>query len=422
MKTHRDAFRVLTFCSVALAATTPAPAAWAQMQSPSQPLTFEAHADPWPSARPRFFDIRNNAFNGFLTQGQEFSYENVYSTNASGAPVWNTQVTLTYDKTPATPYFVGRIEARGLKPNFAYQIKLLGKPQKGRLNWGTHGDEVGNERIGYAGRWWCDTNHSTATNFDDSHFVNAYKNAAPGTEHSMYGYLFSGVFVTNSRGDASIDISGRNSYHITWQSWQNGRKDVLAGTWNVQSWLRDSSSLSPYYGYGSSAITTAPVTLYYEYETGRPQPVSLAAGTYNCRMVLTEESFHNDKNTTPNGGYWQGVLSTEEVGDDSPENDIVFTVSAPAIPATPTTLAAKALGGTSIGLSWADTSDNETGFRIERSRSGGIWSSLVTLGANATSFTDSRLLRNTLYAYRVSSYNAAGQSPHSTVASARTFK
>jgi hypothetical protein len=422
MKTHRPLSSRSALALLLTATAGSSAVSQAQMVTPSAPVTFKPHADPWAPGRERFWDIRNNSFNGFLSGSQEFRYDNAYKLKADGTPSWNTQVSLTYDKTPATSYFMGRIEARGLKPNFAYQIKLLGKPQKGPGSWGAVGDGVGNERIGYAGRWWCGSNHATATNFDDSHFVNYFKNAAAGTEHDIYGYLFSGIFVTDSRGNASVDITGRNSYHITWQSWQSGRKDVLAGTWSVGSWLRDSNSSSPYYGYGSKSLRATNTTLYYEYETGRPQPVVLAPGTYNCRMVLTEESFHN---TTTDGGYWKGVLSTEEVGDDLLENDIVFTVSAPVIPvipAAPTGLAAQTASRTSINLSWADASNNETGFKIERSVNGGSWSQIATKSANTTSMSDSSLSRNTAYAYRVRAYNAAGNSSYSATASARTLK
>jgi len=47
--------------------------------------------------------------------------------------------------------FEGPLAASGLKPNFAYQMKLVGKPTK---VYGAGGDDRANEQIGYAGRWW----------------------------------------------------------------------------------------------------------------------------------------------------------------------------------------------------------------------------------------------------------------------------
>jgi len=55
------------------------------------------------------------------------------------------------------PTFRGRLEARGLKPNFAYQMKLVG----------VHDAPEAFERIGYAGRWLLP---GGGTNFTDEDY------------------------------------------------------------------------------------------------------------------------------------------------------------------------------------------------------------------------------------------------------------
>jgi len=375
------------------------------MHSPSPPLVFAAMEDTWVAAEPRWLDIGDRPFNGFLRGEQAFSYSSP-----------RTQVALRYDRAPSQKYFVGRLEARGLKPNFAYQVKLLGKPQKGASGWGARGDDRGNERIGYAGRWWCNSSHYFQTNFNDAHYQSFYKHAEPGEEHEIHGYLFSGVFVTDARGNADVDISGRNSYHITWQSWQNGPKEAFAGTWRLGSWLYNSRSSSPFYGYGQSSPAPRSVSLFYEFEPGRPQPVSLPDGTYNCRMVLTEESFHS---YLPHGGMWQSVLASEEEGDEESANDIVFMLGAPA---APWQLIVTNATRFQVGLAWMDNSSNETGFLIERSRDGATWERAGTSQANSTFFFDANLQRGTAYAYRVRALNASGSSDFSNVVTARTNK
>jgi hypothetical protein len=66
----------------------------------------------------------------------------------------------TYDYASATVVFAypdhgptigGGLTGSNLKPNFAYQVKLNGKPT---YFWGPEGDDLANERIGFAGRWW----------------------------------------------------------------------------------------------------------------------------------------------------------------------------------------------------------------------------------------------------------------------------
>jgi uncharacterized protein (TIGR02145 family) len=62
-------------------------------------------------------------------------------------------------------------------------------------------------------------------------------------------------------------------------------------------------------------------------------------------------------------------------------------------------------------LSWTDNSTNETGFKIERRTGTGIYAIVGTVNSNILTFSDSGLLQNTSYIYRVYSYNTVGNSP-----------
>ena len=95
----------------------------------------------------------------------------------------------------------------------------------------------------------------------------------------------------------------------------------------------------------------------------------------------------------------------------------------PCVPAAPTGLTASP-GGSSVVLHWNDPSVNEDGFRIYRDPAGyHIWhpaTLLTTVGPNVTSFSDSSVSCNSGYIYRVSAFNASGESPHSASASITT--
>lgn len=55
----------------------------------------------------------------------------------------------------------------------------------------------------------------------------------------------------------------------------------------------------------------------------------------------------------------------------------------------PTTLVATAMGSTSIDLSWADNSNDETGFGIQRKLATETeWTQVATVSANVTAYTD----------------------------------
>src|SRR5262249_35013849 len=75
----------------------------------------------------------------------------------------------------------------------------------------------------------------------------------------------------------------------------------------------------------------------------------------------------------------------------------------------------------SLQLSWADNSQNEDGFDIERKAGAdGVFLALTTLGANERSYTDDNLSNGTTYCYRVRAFNSAGSSAYSNEACGTT--
>jgi len=66
-----------------------------------------------------------------------------------------------------------------------------------------------------------------------------------------------------------------------------------------------------------------------------------------------------------------------------------------------------------------DNSNNETGFMIERCA--GTTCSYISLGSNATSYSDTGLTANTSYTYRVKASNPGGDSAYCDNATATTL-
>src|SRR5207237_3246233 len=90
-------------------------------------------------------------------------------------------------------------------------------------------------------------------------------------------------------------------------------------------------------------------------------------------------------------------------------------------PAAPTNLAATAASSSQINLSWTDNSNNETGFKIERSTNAGVtFTQIATVGANVTTYPNIGLTPLTAYSYRVRASNSAGDSDYSNTATAIT--
>jgi hypothetical protein len=70
----------------------------------------------------------------------------------------------------------------------------------------------------------------------------------------------------------------------------------------------------------------------------------------------------------------------------------------------------------SMRLTWTDNSNNEAGFKLQRSTDRRTWVTVAKLGANASSYTDS-VAHRTVYYYRITAYNYLGNSGFSAVAS-----
>ncbi len=289
-----------------------------------QKIALQTYDDPWIKARPRERDIANN----------------LYSQAIEPFPYSAAQVTISYDREQRNAYFSGHISARGLKPNFAYQLKLAGKPVGGNRGTGRqtsfveasssapdatplvqivndengnptpiNGDDWSNQQLGYAGRWW-DNSAAPSTNLNDAYF----RRNTP--YNTVYGYIFMGVFVTDAGGCAEADVSAAHSYHITWQDAQSSAiKDVRAGTFVA-------ANAPSLYGY-KRPIYERRVVLWYEYEKGRARDVKLAPGVYHCRLLVTEEAFHTAGKLW--GGVWETVLATE-TNDENPANDLTFVI------------------------------------------------------------------------------------------------
>jgi len=79
---------------------------------------------------------------------------------------------------------------------------------------------------------------------------------------------------------------------------------------------------------------------------------------------------------------------------------------------------AEVVEAASLRLTWNDRSNNESGFRIERQAAGGSFTQLATVGANATSYTDSSVTSGKSYCYTVRAFNSAGSSDPSNAACA----
>src|SRR5262249_26236671 len=105
---------------------------------------------------------------------------------------------------------------------------------------------------------------------------------------------------------------------------------------------------------------------------------------------------------------------------DSGDFTLTLVPTIPRGPDAPTDLSATAVSSTRVDLSWRDNSNNEIGFRIERSLDAFTFAEIASVGPNVTTFSDTTVFPNTLFFYRVFAFNNFGTSDASNVAFAQT--
>jgi hypothetical protein len=97
------------------------------------------------------------------------------------------------------------------------------------------------------------------------------------------------------------------------------------------------------------------------------------------------------------------------------------TTAAPVLPTAPSGLAATVLSPTEIKIDWVDASDNELGFRVQRSDFvSSSFKTVAELDANIITYTSTGLVSNSEYWFKVVAYNNDGESAASNTVSAMT--
>ena len=201
---------------------------------------------------------------------------------------------------------------------------------------------------------------------------------------------------------------------------KNMRYSFFEHTWlfNVQSGNAVTLFLA---GRQSASSDNDQASFSYSINGAAYQPVSISLGISSAAYVVSLPDVIsggdlrirvNDSDQTP------GNLSLDTVYVDQmyirTENQ-----TGGSAPSAATSLSALAVSSSQIDMAWSDNSDNEYGFRIERSTDGVIWSEMSAVAANQISYSDTGLSPSTTYQYRVVAYNGIDADP-SNVFSAST--
>lgn len=203
------------------------------------------------------------------------------------------------------PTLRGALIAHALKPNLAYQLKLVGlSPLRGPGERANAGDvrAWSSWQLGRVGRWWC---ADCAWNVSD---VDLAAHVVEG--HAVRGYLLFDWFVTDGEGNARHEFALDSSLHVLWRVGQRERapEDTPPRWYRLE---RDAAVYPP-----PAAGVAQDAGVFGEWEPGRPPlgRVRLPAGEYEVGLNLTEETFHanlGEERALEGGGFWPWVLEAE---------------------------------------------------------------------------------------------------------------
>ena len=176
-----------------------------------------------------------------------------------------------------------RQTSRRLKPNFAYQLKLMGD----------FDDRAGFERIGKLGRWRLP---GQQTNYTDRDYYGFSDKAA------VEAYILFDFIITDRAGNAVRNFALDSSLHVLWNAVRQSYDKEPVSPERMVRVLVDAAD--PWI-YARPKLDVSTEEIWAEREHARYRHensvIQLPPGNYRAVLALTEESMHS---LDRDGGYW----------------------------------------------------------------------------------------------------------------------
>ncbi|SEW50321.1 fibronectin type III domain-containing protein [Chitinophaga arvensicola] len=204
----------------------------------------------------------------------------------------------------------------------------------------------------------------------------------------------------------AVDLTVRTAdvnYGIIWQGFIN---ITVAGSYTFGITSDDGSRLYINVPYSSTATPTIDNDGLHG-DVSKEATLNLAVGVYPFTATFFQQGGGQTMNV-----YWKNTANGVTTAQPIPASAFTEGTSSPGnAPAAPSNIKATATAYNRINLTWNDNSSNETGFEIYRSTTAtGVYNTIYTTGANANSFTDTTVVPQTTYYYKIQAINQYGSS------------
>lgn len=161
-------------------------------------------------------------------------------------------------------------------------------------------------------------------------------------------------------------------------------------------------------------------------ETGGPFSTLPASPGPYVKLATVDPSANSyvDNTAMASTTYYYRIVAANSAGNSVAGPQVsATTASAPTTaPAAPSNAVASAAAATIVNVTWADNSNNESSFMIQRATgTATTFTAIAAISANQTSYQDYNLNPGTVYFYRISATNSAGTSAYTANASATTL-
>ncbi len=222
---------------------------------------------------------------------------------------------------------------------------------------------------------------------------------------------------TSYTDGTGLTLNASYDYQVSASNTPAGTTPVLYGAYSAALKVTATPPLPPTAPTNLTARASgANVVLSWRNNTTNQTSVIIERATSAATLSFTQigtvagtATTFTDATVAPTTTYVYQVRAVNAVGSTL-SAQVTFTTPAPPLPTAPTRLRAAA-SGANVVLTWTNGT-NQTNIVVQRANSGTTtFTTLATLGATATTYSDATAVQGTAYTYQVYATNAVGSSP-----------